>query len=155
MSDFRIRPATLEDLPVIVHHRRRMFADMGKGTPEVLDAMGITTAAYLHRSIPDGWYRGWLAEAPNGRIVSGAGVALAPWPGSPEDPSPRRGIIINVYTEPDFRRRGLAEQLMTNVIEWCRAEGFHTVSLHASAYGRPLYEKLGFAPTNEMRLHLV
>jgi hypothetical protein len=43
---------------------------------------------------------------------------------------------------------------MDALIKWCRAEGFGSVSLHASPFGRPLYEQMGFLPTNEMRLFL-
>jgi hypothetical protein len=40
------------------------------------------------------------------------------------------------------------------MIDWCRTQGFMNVTLHASDKGRPLYESLGFEPTNEMRLDL-
>jgi hypothetical protein len=40
------------------------------------------------------------------------------------------------------------------MVAWCRAQGYAGVSLHATDEGRPLYESMGFAPTNEMRLRL-
>jgi hypothetical protein len=43
---------------------------------------------------------------------------------------------------------------MQAMVDWCRCEGYGTVSLHASAAGRPLYESMGFQPTNEMSLKL-
>ena len=43
---------------------------------------------------------------------------------------------------------------MRELVDWCRAQGFDCVCLHASDAGRPLYEQLGFQPTNEMRLNL-
>ena len=43
---------------------------------------------------------------------------------------------------------------MECIIAWCREQGFATLYLHASDAGRPLYEQLGFEPTNEMRLEL-
>ena len=43
---------------------------------------------------------------------------------------------------------------MVAVIAWCRDEGLRSLSLHASDFGRALYEELGFRPTNEMRLYL-
>ncbi|HMC62523.1 MAG TPA: GNAT family N-acetyltransferase, partial [Candidatus Solibacter sp.] len=110
--------------------------------------------AFLRRALVDGTYRGWLAVAAGGRVVAGGGVAIVPWPGSPADPAPRRGWIQNVYTEPGFRHRGIARRIMEAIVNWCRAEGFRAVSLHASPFGRPLYESMGFQPTNEMRLNL-
>ena len=152
MDEIRIRPATPADIPHVLQHRKQMFADMGKGTAAELEAMALTTVAYLREAMPAGGYRGWLAESASGRVIAGAGIAIVPWLGSPDDPSSRRGLVINVYTEPEFRRRGIARRLMDTLVEWCREEGFHTISLHASEFGRALYEKIGFRPTNEMRL---
>ena len=76
------------------------------------------------------------------------------WPSHPSDPQPRRATILNLYTEIDYRRQGLAKRLMRMMIEWCRREGFAWVSLHASEEGKRLYVALGFKPTNEMRLTL-
>ena len=47
-----------------------------------------------------------------------------------------------------------ARRLMDEMIAWCRGRRMTTVYLHASEEGRPLYESLGFTPTNEMRLRL-
>jgi GNAT superfamily N-acetyltransferase len=154
MDRIRIRPASVDDLAYILHHRRAMFSDIGHQDAAILDRMQTTSESFLREFIPKGAYRGWLAEAEGGRIVAGGGIAIIPWPGSPEDPSPRRGWILNIYTEPDFRRRGIARQIMETIVAWCRAEGFVAVSLHASTFGRALYESMGFQPTNEMRLLL-
>jgi len=62
-----------------------------------------------------------------------------------------QGVVLNVYTEPTWRRRGLAALLMQHVLEWAEANKVKTLVLHASGDARPLYEKLGFVPTNEMR----
>jgi len=49
----------------------------------------------------------------------------------------RRATILNVYTDPAYRRRGIARALMETMIDWCRSEGFAHVTLHASDDGRP------------------
>jgi GNAT superfamily N-acetyltransferase len=154
MEEIRIRPASVDDLRHILHHRRAMFSDIGHQDEAILDQMEGTTETFLRESMPKGAYRGWLAETAGGLIVGGGGIAIVPWPGSPDDPAPRRGWILNIYTEPEFRRRGIAKQVMETIIAWCRAEGFLAVNLHASEFGRPLYESMGFRTTNEMRLYL-
>jgi GNAT superfamily N-acetyltransferase len=154
MQEMSIRPATLEDADLILHHRTAMFSDMGCGDAARLALMRVSSEAFLRRALVDGTYRGWLAAAADGRVVAGGGVAIVPWSGSPDDPAPRRGWIQNVYTEPEFRHRGLARQIMETIVAWCRAEGFQAVSLHASTFGRPLYESMGFRQTNEMRLYM-
>ena len=154
-DDYTIRQATVTDAPIIVHHRRAMFTDMGLADSKDLDAMEVTFAPYVMQALGNGSYRGWLAETDGGRVVAGGGLIVHEWPARPGNPSdPHRAYILNVYTEPDHRKRGLARRIVMTILAWCRAEGFWAVSLHASTYGRPLYESLGFEPTNEMRLKL-
>lgn len=154
-DDTTIRPATVEDVPIIVHHRRAMFADMGHTDPAGLDAMCESFAPYLARAIAEGAYRGWLAQTRDGRVIAGGGLIVHEWPSRPVVPAePRRAYILNVYTEPDYRGRGIARRIVSDIIEWCRTQGFRSVSLHASTAGRRLYETMGFEPTNEMRLRL-
>jgi GNAT superfamily N-acetyltransferase len=153
-EDITIRMATADDVPVIVHHRRAMFTDMGVGDPAGLDAVEITFTPYVTRALGDGSYRGWLAQTSDGRVVAGGGLLVYEWPGSPRDPRPRRAYIFNLYTEPEYRRRGLARRIIQAMIDWCHVEGFKSVALHYSDDGRRLYESMGFQQTNEMRLWL-
>jgi GNAT superfamily N-acetyltransferase len=154
MEHIRIRPAAWDDLPHILHQRRAMFAEIGWHDDEVLDRMETASTQYLREALPAGTYRAWMAETDNGIVVSGGGIALVPWPGSPDFPASRRGWILGIYTEPAYRRKGIARQIMDAILAWCRAEGFGYVSLHASKEGRLLYETIGFQPTNEMRIYL-
>jgi GNAT superfamily N-acetyltransferase len=147
-----IREAATSESAVILHHRRSMFRDMGEGTVEELDRMVEVARPWLAKALADGSYRHWLAVDGSGRVAGGGGVLLCPWPANPHDPCTQRAVILNVYTEQEFRRRGVARQVMLAILQWIKGQGFRAVNLHASAEGRNLYEKLGFEPTNEMRL---
>jgi GNAT superfamily N-acetyltransferase len=127
---------------------------MGYRDEAQLDAMQGVSAPFFEAGLRDGTYRGFFATDETGRIVAGGGVVLLAYQPHPLDPRPRRAFVVNLYTEPEHRRRGLARRLMEAMIEWCRGEGYATLSLHASDEGRALYESLGFVPTNEMRLTL-
>ena|SRR5215831_19978765 len=144
-----IRPATAEDLETIISHRIAMFRDMGY-PDRVLPPIEQASRPLLAGALGNGDYYGVLAESDGAGVVGGGGVLMVPWPGT----QPRRAWIQNVYVVPEFRRRGIAREIMRTLIDWCRAQGFNAVSLHASAEGRPLYEQLGFEATNEMRLGL-
>ena len=130
-----------------------MFEDMGYTDAQELDAVTTASRPYIERGLADGSYRGWVAEK-DGTVVAGGGIVIHPWVAHPRDPAGRRAYILNVFTEPDCRRHGLAKRIMEIMVDWCRRQGFGTVSLHASDEGRPLYDKLGFKATNEMRLVL-
>ena len=60
-------------------------------------------------------------------------------------------LAVNVYTEPQWRGRGIARALMRELMRWASEQGTDRVVLHASDAGRPLYVSLGFHSTNEMR----
>jgi len=151
-SDIRIREATASELAVILHHRRSMFRDMGEGTVEELDRMVEVASPFFAGALADGTYHHWVALDASGCVCGGGGVLRCPWPANPKDPCTERAVVLNVYTEPDFRKRGVARQVMLTILAWVKEHGFRAVYLHASAEGRGLYERLGFEATNEMRL---
>jgi len=140
-----------DELSVVLYHRRQMFLDMGTNDPRVLDEIEQASQTLFGEALRNGTYLGWFAEAA-GEVIAGGGVLLLPFQPSPREPRPVRPFIVNVYTEPPYRRQGLARRLMKEMVEWCRVQGYAGVTLHASPEGRPLYEAMGFAPTNEMRL---
>jgi len=154
LTDYSIRPATLDDLPVVLHHRRRMFEDMGFTDPGGLDRMIASSSPLLARGLRDGTYRGWLVAHAADGIVAGGGIIGLEFQPSPRDSDTRRWWMVNVYAEPAHRRKGLARWIATTIVDWGREAGLSSVNLHASDDARPLYEALGFTPTNEMKLTL-
>lgn len=63
--------------------------------------------------------------------------------------SGKRAHLMNVYTEKDYRRRGIARQLVNMLIGDARAHGATEISLDATESGRPLYESVGFKASEE------
>ena len=159
-----VRRATVADTDVIARQRVAMWVDMGVADPGIVPELHRACADALAPILRSGEYVGWLAatiDAPES-IVAGAGVHFRPVLPLPVrradgsvfvDPG-RHPTVVNVYTEPAFRRRGLARQLMTRVLDWAEAEGIGMLHLHATPAGRGLYESLGFGPTGDMRLKL-
>ena len=158
MAGYSIRRATVADAPVLARHRAEMFRDMGEVADELYDTLTEASRAYFARAIPEGRYVAWvaLADPDQGSVIGGAGVELRellprPAPSGRRLVRGRQGLILNVFTERPWRRRGVADALMRDLLRWCRDAGIESLVLHASDEGRPLYEKLGFTPTNEMR----
>lgn len=151
---FTIRRASTDDLTTLVEHRCGMFYDMGYRDHAAMDTMALKFRPWLLQQMDAGEYLAWLAVAPDGSIAAGTGLWLMDWPPHMIGTGVRRGNILNVYTAQEFRRRGLARQLMEVAIHWCRENRVDTVILHASPDGRKLYESMGFTSTNEMRVRL-
>jgi GNAT superfamily N-acetyltransferase len=151
-ADITIREAASSESAIILHHRCSMFRDMGEGTADELDRMVEVTRPWLAQVLATRSYRHWLALDSSGGVAGGGGVLLCPWPANPKDPCTQRALILNVYTEPEFRKQGIARRIMQVILASVKEQGLRAVNLHASNEGRPLYEKLGFEATNEMRL---
>jgi ribosomal protein S18 acetylase RimI-like enzyme len=159
---FIVRQADAADIPHLARHRAAMFRDMGQVAHPLDEALERATASYLREALPRGEYLAWVAEQ-NGTpatVIGGAGVQLRPILPRPRLGGPADGdlelgpeaIVLNVYVELAWRRRGVADALMRTLLNALAARGIHRVVLHASADGRRLYERHGFVPTNEMRL---
>jgi GNAT superfamily N-acetyltransferase len=155
---FHVRLATIDDADIISWHRARMFHDMGELPANLFEAFRASSRDQLRHLLERRRYVGWLLSlenAPN-KIIAGAGVHLRrvlphPVKNAATFAHGRHGIIVNVFTEPEWRRKGLAGMLLKQIIDWARDEKLDRLLLHASANGRALYERLGFVATNEMR----
>jgi GNAT superfamily N-acetyltransferase len=160
-ASFQVRRATVADATIIAHHRCSMFHDMGTIQSDAIPGLGAMTVDYLAHALPAEEYRAWLLyeESNPHVIVGGAGLLVRNIPPFPVMQGPHKGalakglqgLVMNVYVERNWRRRGGADMLMRAVMEHAKDIGIESLVLHASAEGRPLYEQLGFVQTNEMR----
>lgn len=158
---FEIRLAGVSDAALISSHRARMFQEMDLVPEPLFETYRAQCESCLRELLASGEYIGWLAspnELPD-KVVAGAGLQLRstlPHPakgpgGEIRIAEGRHAIIINVFTEPEWRRRGAAKLLLEQIIAWARSERLDRLVLHASDEGRLLYEKMGFVRTSEMR----
>jgi ribosomal protein S18 acetylase RimI-like enzyme len=148
--DMEIRTAETTDAALIAAHRRAMFAEIQALDESVLDAVERRSVSWTERMMREGKYYGWVA-ADAGRSVASAGLLILDWPPHPFDPEGElRGYLLNVYVEPESRKRGLAHELVERCMAEARRRGIRVVTLHSSQAGRSIYERLGFHATNEM-----
>ncbi|MDB5416612.1 MAG: family N-acetyltransferase [Phenylobacterium sp.] len=145
------RPVTPGDLDLVCRHRREMFMASGR-SEDLVAPMDAPFRAWLEPKLAAGAYFGWIVED-GGNAVAGLGMMIIDWPPHPSHPlQGARGYILNVYVEPSHRGHGLAAGLMARATDEGRRRGLDLMVLHATAMGRPMYEKLGWAQTSEMSL---
>jgi GNAT superfamily N-acetyltransferase len=156
---FVVRTAAPSDAAIIARHRAEMFRDMGQLPSALYPELIEQTVAYLSAAIRSGEYLGWLVTAQDSPdVFAGAGVQLRrilPRPltedGQTRIAAGREAIVLNVFTERPWRRKGVARLLMQHVLDWASDSDIDRLVLHASNEGRVLYERLGFVPSGEMR----
>ena len=152
-----LRRATPDDAPLITAQRHQMFADNELTTEAAYNAMDLNFEPWVRQRLTDGRYVGLFLEeeatAPNTpTLLAACGIFFGDFPPHFLDPNPIRAYLLNFYTAPEARGRGLATQLLQHAVDECRKANVRVITLHASKFGRPIYEKFGFTQNNEMIL---
>ena len=152
-TGYALRPATVADAELIQAQRDEIFTEMGREVG-LVRSVSAASLSWLRSALGSGLYQGWLVEDTEGRALAGAGVTWQHLQPSPASGTQARAYLDNVYVAPQARRQGLARRLVQRLLAECEGRGVQLVTLHATAAGRPVYETLGFVPTDEMRLTL-
>lgn len=80
----------------------------------------------------------------DGAIASCAFLLEVIKPMSPAFINGRTAIVLNVYTRPQFRRKGYASKTMKALLDDAKAREISVVELQATDDGYPLYLSVGF-----------
>ena len=98
---------------------------------------------YYSRHMADGTFVSWLAMDGD-RIVGTSGMSFVEKPPYFGCPNGRIGLLSSMFTDPDYRRMGIAKELLFRVINEARDYGCGTVQITASDMGVLLYTDFGF-----------
>ena len=147
------RPATPADADVMTALRLAFLAEAVHEDPT--DPMlAAAIRAFFARTLADGSFHAILA-VDDGRVVASSGLVVQLRPPSPPNMAGREAYVMNMYTLPSHRRRGLARELLRRLIALARELDCPRVSLHALPAAGDLYESLGFTPAHhELRLDI-
>jgi len=147
---YTIRRAIVDDIPVLVEFRGKMYGSMDASID--FDEIRGICEEYYESHMEDGSLVAWIAEDGDGTAVACVAASLYRLPPKPENPDGRYVYVFNLFTEPGHRRRGLAGRLLGETVDHARDIGVEHVTLHASEMGRPLFSSHGFVESNEMSL---
>lgn len=146
------RLAVLDDCAVLTQLRMEMRAERDPGFNR--EALYDSTLSFFYSNITSGRHAAFLCED-QGRIVATAGLSFFEMPPTVKLPCPKVAKLMNMYTIPEYRCRGIAHEMMRMVTDYAREAGCGKIMLNASEMGRPLYEKFGFSQIpNEYELYL-
>ena len=98
---------------------------------------------YYIRHMADGTFVSWIAMDGD-RIIGTSGMSFVEKPPYFACPTGRLGLLSSMYTDPGYRRMGIAKELLDCVVEEARAYGCGAVHITASDMGVKLYTAYGF-----------
>ncbi len=98
---------------------------------------------YYDRHLNDGTFVSWLA-LDDGKIIGTSGMSFVEKPPYFGCPSGRIGLLSSMFTDPKYRRKGIAKELLTRVVAEAKAYGCGVVQITASDMGVLLYTDFGF-----------
>ena len=108
--------------------------------------------AYYRQALENGLHTAYLAFDGADCVATGGASYFQVMP-TVHNPSGWKAYLMNLYTAPPYRRRGVALELLRLLVADAPARGIRSISLEATGMGRPLYEAFGFVPMEyEMEL---
>jgi GNAT superfamily N-acetyltransferase len=153
-----VRRAVPGDAAELVRLRSVMLAGMAAGRYPEPGRWQDIAAETLRKRLADasGQWAAFVIDKPDRPRELAACVlgVIESRLGSPDNPSGEFGYVLNVATDPGYRRRGYSRACMEALLDWFRQRGVVKVELRTSAEGEPLYRALGFVPVCAPTLRL-
>lgn len=147
------KKATIEDIGILTKTRIEVL----RAANQLSDDADMTEVEkqsyeYYSKALRDGSHTAYLVFDGTNFIGAG-GVSYYRVMPTYHNPSGNKAYIMNMYTSPKYRRKGIAYKTLDLLVRDAKSRGVNVILLEATEMGRPLYEKYGFIKmNNEMEL---
>ena len=135
---------TQKELDVFIDMRIHQLRE--EGAKEEIDLVPALREYYT-RHMADGTFVSWIAVEGE-TIIGTSGMSFVEKPPYFGCPSGKMGLLSSMFTNPNYRRKGIAKELLSRVINDARAYGCGTIQITASDMGVKLYTDFGFVHNN-------
>ncbi|MCR5233158.1 MAG: GNAT family N-acetyltransferase [Lachnospiraceae bacterium] len=138
--EIRYKKLTKDELDTFIQMRINQLRE--EGATEDIDLVPALRD-YYERHMSDGTFVSWLA-LDGEKIIGTSGMSFVEKPPYFGCPNGRIGLLSSMFTDPDYRRKGIAKELLSRVIDEAKNYGCGTVQITASDMGVKLYTAYGF-----------
>lgn len=146
--ELTFKKATLDDIYTLTSTRilvLRAANDLSKDVD--MAQVEVKSYEYYEKALTEDTHTAYLVFDKD-RIVGAGGISYFEVMPTYHNVSGKKAYIMNMYTNPQYRRLGIASKTLALLVADAKNKGIHFISLEATAMGMPLYEKFGFTKTN-------
>lgn len=147
------KKASIEDIDFLTKSRLEVLKAANRLADDIdMAEVEVQSYDYYKKALSDGSHTAYLVFDEECFIGAG-GISYYRVMPTYHNPSGNKAYIMNMYTNPDYRRMGIASKMLELLVMDAKEKGVKTISLEATDMGRPLYERFGFVKmSNEMEL---
>ena len=138
------KKATMDDIDILIKSRIEVLRAANRLAEDV-DMSEVETQSYDYykKALLDGTHTAYLVFDDD-RFIGAGGISYFRVMPTYHNPSGNKAYIMNMYTNSDYRRLGIATKTLQLLVADAKEKGVQAISLEATDMGRPLYEKFGF-----------
>ncbi|UCC19606.1 MAG: GNAT family N-acetyltransferase [Promethearchaeota archaeon] len=141
---YLLRKANLKDIDKLIEFRVEFLKEIQDCPPsKELETFRIALKDFLIDKMKSNEFIAWLAEFED-EIIATSGLSFLQKPPHFINKTGKFAYIMNMYTKPEWRRKGIGAVLLEKLFEEIKKKGIHLVVLHATPSGFSLYKKYGF-----------
>ena len=145
-----------DDRDLFIRLRLDFINESHKDIDEIeKEKLKTSLQSYFDKHITSGEFIGIICEYDQ-KIISVAYLIIGEWPANRTFINGKIGTLLNVYTYPEYRKNGIATDVIKMIIEEAKKQNVSKINLLATEDGENVYKKLGFFETEDksMRLNL-
>lgn len=131
---------TEKELEIFIEMRINQLKE--EGAKEEID-LRPALKDYYDRHMKDGTFVSWIALDKN-KIIATSGISFVEKPPYFSCPNGKIGLLSSMFTDKDYRRKGIAKELLSRIVEDAKKYGCKMIQITASDMGVLLYKDFGF-----------
>ena len=148
-KNYEYKKATIADIDELVRTRIIVLRAANKLSNDVdMSLVEKESYEYYKSALEIGEHIAYLVYD-NETFIGAGGVSFYQVMPTYHNPTGKKAYIMNMYTNPAYRRKGIAYQTLNLLVADAKNKGIDAISLEATEMGRPLYEKFGFTGMND------
>lgn len=148
-SDFFYRKAGTADIELLTRLRTEVLRAANRLEDDAdMSAVERESRRYYETCFCEDSHAAWLVFDGE-RVVGTGGISFYQVMPTYHNISGKKAYIMNVYTQPDYRRKGIAYHILELLVGEAEKRKIDVITLEATEAGRPLYERFGFSAMQE------